>query len=37
MSLRTYRRYVAEILRDLDAISRFQAGARAVQLGLLPA
>ncbi len=37
VSLRTYRRYVAEILRDLDAISRFQAGARAVQLGLLPA
>ncbi|GAA2244993.1 hypothetical protein GCM10010232_35030 [Streptomyces amakusaensis] len=34
--LRTYRRYVAEIMREIDASSRFQAGARAVQLGLLP-
>ncbi|MEV6521549.1 hypothetical protein AB0M43_06415 [Longispora sp. NPDC051575] len=37
MSVRTYRRHVAEILRRLGAGSRFQAGARAVQLGLLPA
>ncbi|MFE6776774.1 hypothetical protein [Streptomyces sp. NPDC057702] len=37
MSVRTYRRYVAEIIRELGANSRFQAGARAVELGLLPA
>ncbi|MFT2015967.1 hypothetical protein ACMA1D_09010 [Streptomyces sp. 796.1] len=37
MSVRTYRRYVAEITRELGANSRFQAGARAVELGLLPA
>ncbi|WP_327381432.1 DNA-binding response regulator [Streptomyces sp. NBC_01207] len=37
VSLRTYRRYVAEIMRELDANSRFQAGARAVELGLLSA
>ncbi|NEB42211.1 DNA-binding response regulator [Streptomyces sp. SID14515] len=35
VSLRTYRRYVAEIMRELDAHSRFQAGARAVEVGLL--
>ncbi|MFF1650710.1 LuxR C-terminal-related transcriptional regulator [Streptomyces sp. NPDC058240] len=35
VSLRTYRRHVAEIMRELDAHSRFQAGARAVELGLL--
>lgn len=35
VSLRTYRRHVAEIMRELDASSRFQAGARAVELGLL--
>ncbi|WP_447038522.1 DNA-binding response regulator [Streptomyces sp. DSM 118878] len=35
VSLRTYRRYVAKFLRELDAGSRFQAGARAVELGLL--
>jgi DNA-binding CsgD family transcriptional regulator len=35
VSLRTYRRHVAEIMRELDANSRFQAGARAVELGLL--
>ncbi|MFI8389854.1 response regulator transcription factor [Streptomyces sp. NPDC085540] len=34
VSLRTYRRYVAEIIRELDANSRFQAGVRAVELGL---
>ncbi|MFF8829444.1 DNA-binding response regulator [Streptomyces sp. NPDC015131] len=33
--LRTYRRYVAEIMRELGASSRFQAGARAVRLRLL--
>ncbi|MEV6766393.1 hypothetical protein AB0N16_38365 [Streptomyces sp. NPDC051105] len=37
VSLRTYRRYVAEIMRELDANSRFQAGVRAVEYGLLPA
>ncbi|MFG2132180.1 LuxR C-terminal-related transcriptional regulator [Streptomyces sp. NPDC048751] len=35
VSLRTYRRYVAEIMRELDAHSRFQAGVRAVEFGLL--
>ncbi|MBH5334920.1 response regulator transcription factor [Streptomyces pactum] len=35
VSLRTYRRHVAEIMRELDANSRFQAGARAVELGLI--
>ncbi|MEU3373734.1 DNA-binding response regulator [Streptomyces sp. NPDC006660] len=37
VSLRTYRRYVAEIMRALDASSRFQAGVRAVEYGLLSA
>ncbi|MER6020846.1 hypothetical protein [Streptomyces anulatus] len=35
VSLRTYRRNVAEIMRVLGANSRFQAGVRAVELGLL--
>ncbi|MET8169324.1 DNA-binding response regulator [Streptomyces sp. NPDC005329] len=35
MSLRTYRRRVAELLVTLDAGSRFQAGVRAAELGLL--
>ncbi|MET9610122.1 DNA-binding response regulator [Streptomyces sp. NPDC006512] len=35
VSLRTYRRHVAEIMRELGASSRFQAGVRAVELGLL--
>ncbi|UQA90596.1 helix-turn-helix transcriptional regulator [Streptomyces halobius] len=35
VSLRTYRRHVAEIMRELDATSRFEAGARAVELGIL--
>ncbi|MEW2075176.1 DNA-binding response regulator [Streptomyces sp. NPDC012403] len=35
VSLRTYRRYVAEIMRELHANSRFQAGVRAVEFGLL--
>ncbi|GAA3808422.1 hypothetical protein GCM10022226_30700 [Sphaerisporangium flaviroseum] len=35
LSVRTYRRYVADIMRDVGAASRFQAGARAAELGLL--
>ncbi|MDX2396332.1 MULTISPECIES: DNA-binding response regulator [unclassified Streptomyces] len=35
VSLRTYRRHVADIMRELDANSRFQAGVRAVEFGLL--
>jgi hypothetical protein len=34
MSVRTYRRRVAELLDILDAGSRFQAGVRAGELGL---
>jgi DNA-binding NarL/FixJ family response regulator len=34
LSLRTYRRRVAELLAVLDADSRFQAGLRAGELGL---
>ncbi|MGW0827543.1 DNA-binding response regulator [Streptomyces sp. NPDC002845] len=34
MSLRTYRRRVAELLTTLDAGSRFEAGVRAGELGL---
>jgi DNA-binding NarL/FixJ family response regulator len=36
ISLRTYRRRVAELLRALDSDSRFQAGLRAGELGLRP-
>ncbi|MFD5492906.1 LuxR family transcriptional regulator [Streptomyces sp. NPDC127091] len=36
VSLRTYRRHVAEIMQELGANSRFQAGARAVEMALLP-
>ncbi|UGY94185.1 helix-turn-helix transcriptional regulator [Streptomyces gobiensis] len=36
MSVRTYRRRVADIMRELGVTSRFQAGLRAVELGLLP-
>ncbi|MEV7791238.1 transcriptional regulator [Streptomyces sp. NPDC087512] len=36
VSVRTYRRYVAEIMALLGASSRFQAGVRAAELGLLP-
>ncbi|MFJ9691464.1 TrmB family transcriptional regulator sugar-binding domain-containing protein [Kitasatospora sp. NPDC101183] len=36
ISVRTYRRYVAEIMTLLGASSRFQAGVRAAELGLLP-
>ncbi len=35
VSVRTYRRYVAEIMTMMDADSRFQAGVRAARLGLL--
>ncbi|MFC4887695.1 DNA-binding response regulator [Streptomyces beijiangensis] len=34
MSLRTYRRRVAELMETLDATSRFQAGVRARDLGV---
>lgn len=34
LSLRTYRRRVADLMTRLDARSRFQAGARAGELGL---
>ncbi|MBC6456462.1 helix-turn-helix transcriptional regulator [Actinomadura sp. HBU206391] len=34
LSLRTYRRRVAELMTELGASSRFQAGARARELGL---
>ncbi|MEV4613099.1 helix-turn-helix transcriptional regulator [Kitasatospora sp. NPDC049258] len=37
VSLRTCRRHVAEILRELGAVSRFQAGAVAACLGLVAA
>ncbi|GGW13191.1 hypothetical protein GCM10018980_71480 [Streptomyces capoamus] len=36
VSVRTYRRYVAEIMMLLGAKSRFQAGVYAAALGLLP-
>lgn len=35
VSLRTYRRHVAEIMRELGVNSRFQAGVRAMEMGLL--
>jgi DNA-binding CsgD family transcriptional regulator len=35
LSIRTYRRHVAELMTELRAASRFQAGARAAHLGLL--
>jgi DNA-binding NarL/FixJ family response regulator len=35
VGLRTYRRRVAELMTALDASSRFQAGARARELGLV--
>ncbi|WP_447038517.1 LuxR family transcriptional regulator [Streptomyces sp. DSM 118878] len=37
VSVRTYRRYVAEIMELVGANSRFQAGVYAAELGLLPA
>ncbi|MFE2727338.1 LuxR C-terminal-related transcriptional regulator [Kitasatospora sp. NPDC059327] len=36
MSSRTFRRHLATIMDELNAESRFQAGAAAVQAGLLP-
>ncbi|MFI6641798.1 LuxR family transcriptional regulator [Streptomyces sp. NPDC050504] len=36
VSVRTYRRYVAEVMALLGAQSRFQAGVRAAELGLVP-
>jgi DNA-binding CsgD family transcriptional regulator len=35
LSVRTYRRYVAELMREIGAMSRFQAGVRAAELGLV--
>lgn len=35
LSVRTYRRHVADLMRDLRATSRFQAGVRAAEFGLL--
>ncbi len=35
ISVRTYRRHIATIMELLDAKSRFQAGVRAAELGLL--
>ncbi|MFI6641235.1 LuxR family transcriptional regulator [Streptomyces sp. NPDC050504] len=37
VSVRTYRRHVAEIMNLMGAKSRFQAGVRAAELGLIPA
>ena len=37
MSVRTCRRHIAAMMRDLDAVCRFQAGARAARLGLVEA
>ncbi|WP_031065703.1 helix-turn-helix domain-containing protein [Streptomyces sp. NRRL WC-3742] len=36
MSLRTTRRHIADIMQQLNAESRFQAGVAAVRAGLLP-
>ncbi|GAB3740216.1 hypothetical protein GCM10027590_54620 [Nocardiopsis nanhaiensis] len=36
ISVRTYRRYVADLLRRLDATSRFQAGYQVARRGLVP-
>lgn len=35
ISVRTYRRYVADLMAKLDAGSRFQAGVKAASLGLI--
>lgn len=35
ISVRTYRRYVADLMTKLDAGSRFQAGVKAASLGLI--
>ncbi|MEK8104229.1 hypothetical protein NKG94_02085 [Micromonospora sp. M12] len=34
ISVRTYRRHVAEIMREFQASSRFQAGVQAAKLGV---
>jgi DNA-binding CsgD family transcriptional regulator len=36
MATRTCRRYITTLMEELGATSRFQAGVRAAQLGLLP-
>ncbi|MCX5193080.1 helix-turn-helix transcriptional regulator [Streptomyces sp. NBC_00249] len=35
LSVRTYRRHIASLMNRLEATSRFQAGVRAAQLGLI--
>ncbi|UQX04025.1 helix-turn-helix transcriptional regulator [Streptomyces sp. RerS4] len=35
LSVRTYRRHIASLMHRLEATSRFQAGVRAAQLGLI--
>lgn len=35
VSLRTYRRYVADIMTRLGVATRFQLGVRAAELGIL--
>ncbi|MEU7144848.1 hypothetical protein ABZ942_35785 [Nocardia sp. NPDC046473] len=35
VSLRTYRRYVAEVMTRLGVATRFQLGVRAAELGIL--
>ncbi|WP_245572375.1 hypothetical protein [Actinokineospora enzanensis] len=35
VSVRTCRRHIAEIMSELSVTSRFQAGVRAAELGLL--
>ncbi|TDC58986.1 hypothetical protein E1258_19590 [Micromonospora sp. KC207] len=35
ISVRTYRRHVADIMREMNANSRFQAGLRAAELGII--
>lgn len=37
MSVRTCRRHIASMMRELDAVSRFQAGVQAAQRSLVPA
>ena len=36
VSVRTYRRHVASILKTLDVSSRFEAGLKVAELGLAP-
>lgn len=37
MSVRTCRRHIASLMRELDSVSRFQAGVHAAQRSLVPA